>query len=171
MIRLLHRYSKHRLAWLLLAFTASSLELVVLYFQHILLIKPCVLCIYQRCALYGIISAGLIGALFPKTLLRFVSLIIWLYSAWKGLYLAIKHTNIYLNPSPFVTCEFFVNFPSWLPLDKYLPSIFSINGDCTVRQGYFLSLQIPQWMVIIFSAYLAVAVIVFFVQFFPPRKT
>ncbi|MGL9769323.1 MAG: disulfide bond formation protein DsbB [Sodalis sp. (in: enterobacteria)] len=167
MIRSLNRYSKYRATWLLLALTAFTLELVALYFQYMMLIKPCILCIYQRCALYGIIAAGLVGAIAPATQLRFVGLGIWLYSAWKGLQLAIKHTNIQLYPSPSITCDFFVIFPTWLPLDKWLPSVLSANSDCVVRQWNFLSLEMPQWMIVIFSSYLSVVVLILLAQFLP----
>lgn len=169
-MRSLNRCFKHRAAWLLLALTAFALELVALYFQHVMLLKPCVLCIYQRCALYGVVAAGLVGAITRGTTLRFAGLAIWLYSAWEGLLLAMKHTDIQLHPSPFVTCAFFVSFPTWLPLDKWLPAVFSATGDCAVRQWHFLSLEMPQWIIVIFGGYLAVAVLIFLAQFFPPRK-
>ena len=68
-------------AWLLLALTAFALELVALWFQHVMLLKPCVLCIYERSALFGVMGAGLVGAIAPKTPLRYVAMIIWIYSA------------------------------------------------------------------------------------------
>lgn len=170
MMQSLNHCSKNRAAWLILALTAFAVELVSLYFQYVLLFYPCVLCVYQRCALYGIIAAGLLGSIAPATPLRFASLAIWHYSACQGLLLAIKHTNIQLYPSPFVTCDFFVNFPVWLPLEKWLPSVFSANGDCAVRQWHFLSLEMPQWMIIIFGAYLSVAAIILLAQFFHPPK-
>lgn len=170
MMQSLNRCSKNRVAWLLLALTAFMLELLDLYLQHLLLLNPCILCIYQRCALYGVVAAGLVGAVAPATPLRFAGLMIWLYSVWHGLLLAIKHTNIQFHPSPFVTCDFLVNFPAWLPLNKWLPSVFSASGDCTVRQWHFLSLEIPQWMIIIFSTYLAIAAIILVAQCFPSRK-
>lgn len=171
MMQSLNRYSKKRRAWLLLALTAFTLELVMLYLHHVMLLKPCVLCIYQRCALFGIVAAGLVGAIAPATPLCFAGLAIWLYSAWQGLLLAIKHTDIQLHPSPFVTCDFFVRFPAWFPLEKWLPSVFSASGDCAVRQWYFLSLEISQWMIVIFGAYLAIAVIILIAHFFHPRKS
>jgi disulfide bond formation protein DsbB len=36
---------------------------------------PCVMCIYERCALFGIMGAGLVGAIAPKTPLRYVAII------------------------------------------------------------------------------------------------
>lgn len=170
MIQSLNRYSKYRAAWLLLALTAFTLALVALYFQHVLLLNPCVLCIYQRCALCGIVTAGIIGAIAPTTPLRFAGLVIWLYSAWQGLQLALTHVDIQLHPSPFITCDFFVDFPAWLPLDKWLPSIFSANSDCALRQWCFLSLEMSQWMIVIFGAYLVIAVIILLAQCSMLRK-
>ncbi len=45
----------------------SGTELTALWFQHVMLLKPCVLCIYERCALFGVLGAALIGAIAPKT--------------------------------------------------------------------------------------------------------
>ncbi|EAT2540228.1 disulfide bond formation protein B, partial [Salmonella enterica] len=54
MLRFLNQCSRGRGAWLLMAFTALALEMVALWFQHVMLLKPCVLCIYERCALFGV---------------------------------------------------------------------------------------------------------------------
>ncbi len=147
MLQYLNQCSRGRGAWLLMALTAFILELVALWFQHVMLLQPCVLCIYERCALFGIMGAGLVGAIAPKTPLRYVAMVIWLYSAIRGLQLAWEHTMIQLHPSPFQTCDFAARFPSWLPLDKWLPQVFVATGDCSVRQWQFLSLEMPQWLV------------------------
>ena len=163
MLRFLNQCSRGRGAWLLLALTAFALELVALWFQHVMLLKPCVLCIYERSALFGVMGAGLVGAIAPKTPLRYVAMIIWIYSAWRGLQLAYEHTMIQLHPSPFMTCDFAARFPSWLPLDKWLP-------HCAERQWSFLTLEMPQWLLGIFAAYLVVAVLVVIAQPFKPKK-
>lgn len=59
----LNNISKKRLPWMLLALTAFTLELFALWFQHVMLLRPCVMCIYERCALLDIMFAGLIGAI------------------------------------------------------------------------------------------------------------
>ncbi|EOY4338957.1 disulfide bond formation protein DsbB [Cronobacter malonaticus] len=170
MLRYLNQCSRGRGAWLLLALTAFALEMVALWFQHVMMLKPCVLCIYERCALFGVMGAGLVGAIAPKTPLRFVAMGIWIYSAWKGLMLSIEHTNIQLLPSPFVTCDFAARFPTWLPLDKWLPQVFVASGDCAERQWSFLTLEMPQWLIGIFTAYLVVALLVLLAQAFKPKK-
>ncbi|MFC3395680.1 disulfide bond formation protein DsbB [Brenneria rubrifaciens] len=170
MLRFLNRCSRGRGAWLLMALTAVILESVALYFQHVMLLKPCVLCIYQRTALFGVMGAGLLGAIAPASLLRYPAIGLWIYSAFEGLRLAWKHTDILLNPSPFNTCDFFVSFPSWLPLDKWLPAVFNASGDCSERQWQFLSLEMPQWLVGIFAVYLLIAVLVLIAQPFRPKR-
>lgn len=170
MLQFLNRCSKGRGAWILLAFTALILELIALYFQHVMLLQPCVMCIYERCALFGILGAGLIGAFAPKSPLRLVAIALWIYSAYEGMMLAWRHTMIQLHPSPFNTCDFFVSFPSWLPLDKWLPAVFNASGDCAERQWQFLSLEMPQWLVGIFAAYLLVALLVTISQLVKPKR-
>ncbi|ELY2496289.1 disulfide bond formation protein DsbB [Cronobacter muytjensii] len=170
MLRFLNQCSRGRGAWLLLALTAFALEMVALWFQHVMMLKPCVLCIYERCALFGVMGAGLVGAIAPKTPLRFVAIGIWIYSACKGLMLSWEHTMLQLHPSPFVTCDFAARFPGWLPLDKWLPQVFVASGDCSERQWSFLTLEMPQWLVGIFAAYLLVALLVLLAQAFKPKK-
>lgn len=155
---------------MLMALTAFSLEMVALYFQHVMLLKPCVMCIYERCALFGIMGAGLVGAIAPKTPLRWVAILIWLYSAYEGLRLSWEHTMIQLHPNPFTTCDFAVSFPNWLPLDKWLPSVFVASGDCAVRQWSLFSLEMPQWLLIIFGVFMLIGLLVMIAQCFKEKK-
>lgn len=153
-----------------MALTAFALELTALWFQHGLGLHPCVLCIYERNALFGVMGAGLLGAIAPKSPLRYAALALWLYSAGKGLQLAWEHTMIQLYPSPFATCDFAARFPEWLPLDKWLPQVFVASGDCAELQWSFLSLEMPQWLIGIFAAYLMIAMLVLIAQFVKPKK-
>lgn len=170
MLKYLKQYSCQRKAWLLLSFTALALELAALWFQHVMLLQPCVLCIYQRNAVFGILGAGLVGSVLAKTPLRFIAILIWLYSAGKGVLLSQQHTMMLLHPSPFSRCDLFVRFPDWLPLDKWLPQVFAASGDCTQRQWEWLGLTMPQWLLGIFVAYFLLGLLVLLVQFLPAKS-
>ena len=154
-----------------MAFGALMPVLGALYFQHILLLQPCVLCIYERCALLGIFGASILAAITPKSPLRYAAIGLWLYSAWKGSELAWRHSSLQQHPSPFATCDFFVNFPAWLPLDEWAPAIFYATGDCSKKQWQFLFLEMPQWLTGIFLVYLLMGILVLFSQFFYQNKT
>ncbi|PHM45518.1 disulfide bond formation protein B [Xenorhabdus mauleonii] len=160
MLQYLKKSSQGRGAWLLMALTALILEATALYFQHKMQLQPCVMCIYERVALFGILGAALLAAITPKTPLRWLAILLWIYSAWQGLRLAWDHTMMQLYPSPFNTCDFFVDFPSWLPLHEWLPSVFQAYGDCSIKQWEFLTLDMPQWLIGIFAVYLVVGVLV-----------
>ena len=57
----LNTLAETRKAWLSLAIIATAFELIALYFQHALGLTPCIMCIYQRTAMLGLVAAGLIG--------------------------------------------------------------------------------------------------------------
>lgn len=161
MIEFLRRIASHRLAWGLLAASALCFELCALFFQHVLGLHPCVMCIYERIAILGVFAAGLLGMVAPeKWYLRWSAMLLWGYSAFWGLKLALKHVDYQVNPSPFNVCEGFVDFPSWAPLDKWVPWLFFPDGDCSEISWQFLSFSMPQWLVAIFAAYLLVFAVV-----------
>ncbi|WP_237387140.1 disulfide bond formation protein DsbB [Xenorhabdus sp. Sc-CR9] len=170
MFQFLKQSAQGRGIWLLMALTVLILEATALYFQHVMLLQPCVMCIYERVALFGILGAALLGTIAPKTPLRWLAILLWIYSAWQGLQLAWDHTMMQLYPSPFNTCDFFVSFPSWLPLNSWLPSVFNAYGDCSIKQWEFLTLDMPQWLVGVFIAYFLIGILVLVSQIIRKKK-
>lgn len=161
MLATLKNLSKQRWSWLLLAASALSLELCALYFQHVMLLEPCVMCVYERLSMLGILLAGLLGAIAPGfILLRLSAFLLWAVSAVWGLLLAIQHTDYQLNPSPFATCDFFPNFPTWAPLHEWFPWLFNPTGDCSKIVWQFFGYSMPQWLIVSFSVYILLFIIV-----------
>ena len=112
------------------------------------------MCIYIRVAVLGIILAALIGILQPKVwLLRLVGMAGWAVSAVWGFKLAYELNQMQVNPSPFATCSFYPEFPSFMPLDTWLPSVFSPTGMCSDSPWSWLSVSMAQWMMLGFAIY------------------
>ncbi len=141
--------SQSRSAWFLLMLSCLILEGTALYFQHGMGLVPCVMCIYERVALFGILFAGILGFLGNRyAIIRYLAILIWLGSAFKGLVLSIKHHDYQVNPSPWNQCEFKVNFPQTLPLDQWLPQVFApvrlivakANGNVRLFNGTMANL-------------------------------
>ncbi len=171
MLTFLSSIPYQRRPWFLLFITSLSLELCALFFQHVMKLDPCVMCIYERVAMFGLMFAGLIGCLAPTiTVIRSTAFGLWLVSSAWGLQLAITHTDYQMNPSPFATCDFFANFPEWAPLDKWLPWLFNPTGYCDEISWMFLGWSMPQWLILIFAVSLAVAVSFSTLQWFNKRK-
>ncbi len=66
MLHFFKTLSIQRSGWLLLLISALALEGSALYFQYGMDLQPCVMCIYERVALFGIAFAGLIGLIAPR---------------------------------------------------------------------------------------------------------
>ena len=157
----LSSWAEQKSAWLVLFATSLALEFTALYFQHGMGLEPCIMCIYQRTAMWGIVLAGLRGVLFNHPLTRLVGYGLWGYSAVRGFMIASEHIEIIESDDPFFgTCEIFPNFPEWAPLHEWLPAIFAARGDCLENSWQFLSMGMAEWMQIIFGAYFVVLVVV-----------
>ncbi|WP_439241434.1 disulfide bond formation protein DsbB [Lonepinella sp. BR2474] len=146
--------SSQRTIWLLCLISALCLELTALYFQYGMELKPCVMCIYERVALFGILFSALIGCIAPRfMIMRLLALGVGLWGAIKGLLLSIKHVGYQLNPNPWDQCPINVDFPSTLPLDKWFPALFHPTGLCSEISWTFLNFTMVQWLVFIFAVY------------------
>ena len=148
----LKTFSQGRLSWSLLLLAIVLFEACALYFQHVMELAPCVMCIYERVAMMGIGGAAIIGLIAPQNpFVRWLGLAAWGATAYKGLELALQHVEYQFNPSPFATCDLFVTFPSWAPLNQWIPGMFEAYGDCAEVVWQFLTLSMPQWLVVIFA--------------------
>lgn len=167
----LKNLSKQRWPWLLLAASALALELCALYFQHVMKLQPCVMCIYERIPVIGIFLSGLLGASAAHNILiRLSAFLGWIISAVWGVLLAIEHTGYQLNPSPFATCDFYPNFPSWAPLHQWVPWLFNPTGDCAEIVWQFLGYSMPQWLIVSFSIYALIFAVVVIAAILPMKQ-
>lgn len=171
LLQRLQTFSYKRLSWILLLLSVIFFEGCALFFQHVLLLSPCVMCIYERVAMLGIAAAAIIGLIDPRNpLFRWLGLIGWGISAYKGLMLAIQHVGYQLNPSPFATCDIFVRFPTWAPLNQWFPWMFEASGDCSKIVWQFMTLSMPQWLIIIFAGNLIALAFIVLSQFISSQK-
>ncbi|KEY91614.1 disulfide bond protein [Candidatus Photodesmus blepharus] len=159
-------FSQRRFCWLLLLIFALSWEIIALFFQHVMMLRPCVMCIYERVVLFGIIGAAMLGFISPRNvMIRWFALAIWTGNVIFGFKVAIQHLNYQLDSPFFRTCDTSVDFPSWIPLNRWLPWIFEAYGDCSEVLKY-LGLSTPEWSVIIFVANLFLITLTVVAQFF-----
>lgn len=148
--------------WLLLAISASGLELAALFFQYVMNLAPCIMCIYQRLAILAIIVAGVIGSIgYQYIVARASAFILWAVGATWGLLIALEHVEMQENSgSLFFSCEFIPNFPSWAPLHEWVPFLFEATGDCGEISWQFFGFSMPQWMIAVYAFYTITFVLV-----------
>jgi disulfide bond formation protein DsbB len=152
-----------RAAWIALAGTGLLLEASALFFQYGLHLNPCVMCIYIRMAVLGVVAAGLLGAIAPgKPLMQWLGLAAWGAAAAEGVSLSRELIAIQTaDPNSFTAvCSFLPKFPSWLPLHEWFPAFFMPTGSCSDEVWSWLGLSMAEWMLYIFIAYLVALAIV-----------
>ena len=144
-----------RTPWVLLALTAFVFEITALFFQYNMGLEPCIMCIYQRFAMLGLLGAGIVGAINPQsTLCRLIAFVTWGISSIWGYFIAKEHIAMQNNTDPFAfSCAFEPNFPRFMPLHEWIPSFFAATGDCGNIDWQFASMSMPAWMEVIFAAY------------------
>lgn len=164
--------STTRPPWLLLTLTALFLEISALFFQYGLELKPCILCIYQRLAIWAIFFAGLIGSVYYQHIwARLIAYLTWAVGAIWGGIIALEHYEAETNSNPFfASCEFVPNFPSWAPLHDWLPLLFAAEGDCSNLDWQFLGFSMPQVMMLTFALYTVALVVVLASRLYHQRK-
>ncbi|MCG6301649.1 disulfide bond formation protein DsbB [Vibrio vulnificus] len=166
----LNQFSKNRISWLLLLLFVVFFEGAALFSQHVMMLSPCVMCIYERVAMLGVGGAALFGLIAPNNpLVRCLGLAAWGASAYKGLAFSLQHVDYQFNPSPFATCDLFVTFPDWAPLNQWAPWMFEAYGDCSKIVWQFMTLSMPQWLVIIFAGNLVALAFIVIAQFFKSK--
>lgn len=172
MFSVLSSWSLQRWPWILLAFISAALMVTALYFQYGMELAPCIMCVYQRAAISGVIVAALAGAYGRNiTMVRWLALLGWIVASGWGL--KIAHDQVVVEQvvasGGFSTCAIFAEFPSWLLLDKWLPAVFNPTGMCGEIAWTFLGYSMAFWMRVIFGVMLVMALLVTASQLHKPR--
>ncbi|MGO0308248.1 disulfide bond formation protein B [Endozoicomonas acroporae] len=158
-LQTIHGWQSLRVTWLIMFATALFLELCALGFQYILHMDPCERCVYQRLAVLVLMFAPLVIIISPTQLFfRITGYTLWIAGALYGLKEAIAQMADYAEFNPFSSsCSFRPTFPFDLPLYEWWPSLFMPTGLCGADDWTLLTLNMAEWMVVIFSIYLLAA--------------
>lgn len=113
MLSSLAKWSKQRSAWLVLALSATVLLGLALYFQYQMNLQPCMLCVYARAALTGVILAALVALISPTNgLLRWIALFTFSASSVWGVMITHEHIGVeeLVQSGGLYTCGCFLSF-------------------------------------------------------------
>ncbi|CAM3876826.1 disulfide bond formation protein DsbB [Rheinheimera salexigens] len=159
MLQKIKSLSSKRSVWLLLIITITAFLATALYFQHVMNIQPCIKCVYIRAAFSAMLFAALIGFITAKiTILRSLALIGVIAAAVFGLNQANELLEIerVIAAGGFSTCAFFAEYPSWLPLEQWLPAVFEPTASCGDDSWSLLDRSMAFWTSIILYSYIIV---------------
>jgi disulfide bond formation protein DsbB len=140
--------------------TCIGLDLFAIYYlQEWLGLEPCPMCILQRYAYFAIAGVALVGAIWNprgKALKTLAALVVLFAILGGGV--AARHSYIQHYPPKIESCgtdlEGMINT---MPLGEVFPKIFQGTGSCSTISWKFLGLSIPEWGLVWFVIYAAVA--------------
>lgn len=159
-----------RLLFALGALVAFSMIGGGLYFQYVLYLDPCPLCIFQRVGYAAIGVACLAGALHnPGPTGRRVYAGLGILGALYGIGIAARHLWLQsLPPSEVPECGPGLDYMlDVLPFTEVLAKVFHGSGECAEVLWRFMGLSIPGWSLVAFSAFLLAGLWLMFGRFQP----
>lgn len=153
--------------WLLACGAAlcAVLLAVALYFQHVLGLEPCPLCIFQRIFVIALGAVMLVAAIHnPAILWRRIYATLILVFAVLGVLVAGRHVWLQnLPPDQVPECGPGLEYMlAQFPLTQVLELVFKGSGECAEVQWTFLSLSIPAWTLLVFIGVTLFALVLLF---------
>lgn len=134
------------------------MESIALYYQYVLGMDPCALCVQIRAWIFGAMIIS-IGTLFVCSQFwwRWVGLTLTtallggaLYTSWYSWMVEIGEI--------LSSCSFGAGFPEFMPLDQWIPALFSAQGICgmsptmwfglTMNEGLLITLAVPVFILL-----------------------
>jgi len=153
--------------WLGLLGCATLMAIAYFYFQQILGLAPCPLCMVQRGSLVVIGVFCLLGLLFKpkkigsKALAFGVALSAAFGAAVAGRQVWLQHLPADQVPECGPDLAFMLDV---FPLQDVISSVLKGSGECAEVQWQFLSFSMPEWMVIVFAIMLVIALKLLFAK-------
>ena len=129
----------------------AGLMAYALYAEHVLLLAPCPLCVFQRMAVIGLGLVFLVAALHnPAGWGRHVYTALVAVAAGAGIGVAGRHVWLQnLPPDQVPSCgPGFDYIIDSFPLADALRLIFTGSGECATIDWQFFGLSMPTWVVI-----------------------
>jgi len=131
------------------------------YFEYVMFLDPCPLCIIQRIATLGIGIGCLLAFLLRFTVWPHrIALLLTTVSAGFGTWIADHHVWLQHLPKDQVpACGPSLDYlVETLPFNELVTTVLRGSGSCADVSWLFLGLSMPEWTRIIFVAFTVVAV-------------
>jgi disulfide bond formation protein DsbB len=159
--------------FLFIAVTSLGLQLSALFFQYAMGLEPCIMCVYQRVVVMGLFFTSAIGFLLEYKKIPLAPTLLMVANAWivmTGVNIAKEHIEMQTSDSLFFSCDIVPNFPEYLPLHEWIPSVFAATGDCGDINWDLFGLSMPTVVGVVMYAYLALIFIWVLNRIFNKKK-
>jgi len=132
----------NRTLLLAIAFICFAVIGGALYFQHVKMMAPCGLCVFQR---YAFVFAGIFALAAAFTTKQKPWIALSLVSALAGIGTVAKHLHVLANPGFSCGIDPATTFLNKIPTATILPAVFEAEGLCETAGELIVGLSLPQW--------------------------
>lgn len=141
------QFSRSPWYWLALLLLGLGMEGVALYYQHVLDLLPCYLCIHVRIWTLGIIVVSLLALLVRN--LKGMNIIMSILSigVFSGLFerswllLGVEKGTV------FGSCAMSAGLPAWFALDEWFPQVFKVMASCGITPRLWFDITMAEGLV------------------------
>ncbi len=152
-----------RRCYLMGALVSIILIAVALYFQYVMKLEPCPLCIFQRVAVIALgLWMGVAAIVNPVTWGRRIVGIVTALLALAGGAVAGRQVWLQHLPADQVpTCGPGLDYMlDMFPMRKVFDLVFRGSGECAEVHWTFLSMSIAEWMMVVFAGFILFGVFI-----------
>jgi disulfide bond formation protein DsbB len=145
--------------WLLVISLSAVFFSGAIFYEYAFDMPPCYLCVQQRALVLGILLSSLFGYAFytknidKPTKLKDAAIILSVCINITFALLAFEIASEHLATSTssefsflFSSCETGTPFPSFMPLDQWLPFLFGVKASCADGMAEALGLKMPVYI-------------------------
>lgn len=135
-----------------------------LYFQHVLGLEPCPLCIFQRIAIIVLGVIFFIGLLHnPSGILRRIYGTVLSIATLAGLGIAVRHLWLQYGTHEELGCGPGLDYMlETMPMQEVIQDVLKGTGDCGEIVWSLFGISIPGWTALLLLALLALSIAILF---------
>ncbi len=153
-------------SWASVVVICIALEAGAVFYQQALMFFPCELCVYTRVWIAAMGLLAVVGLLLRKhawlvrgVLLAEIGLCLGLGGVvWKLLAIDYGFAGV-------GACNLYANFPSWAPLDEWLPVLFRVQATCGETPEVLFGLSMADGLAGVTAGFLIAFVLALFGSF------
>ena len=144
--------------WLALALIGLSFEAVALFYQYVLELMPCVMCIQVRLWVMALIMVALLVLLLRR--LRFISVAGHLLTVVIAAGLLERSYQLLGTERGFVfsECGFDLGLPDWFAPDKWFPTLFEVQTSCGYTPELLFGITMAEALIVVSVVFVLVSV-------------
>ena len=147
--RLMHNVLTTRWYWALLVVLGVFMELVALYFQYVVGDEPCQICIHTRIWVAAFTLLALVMLFLPVNKITRLAGHVLAVIAMLGFWERCQYLLDVENGKGEGSCQFFLGFPDWFALDKWMPFMFEVRNLCGFTPEMFWGISMAQMLIVV----------------------